>query len=165
MLGLATIAWLRTSGLIFLSVNSDSMRPNYCSGDLIVARTKQHAGALPTLGEVIVHGGPEGNLLVKRFAGLPGDRMTFSPNHLFRNGVSALSWPVCAGAVTEGSSDFALTVPADAVFVAGDNLPVSEDSRSFGAVPTSAVAGVVVARFPLSRCACRDDRVRAGQDD
>lgn len=37
---------------------------------------------------------------------------------------------------------------ADGVWVEGDNDPVSTDSRSYGSVPTQAIIGKVVYRFP-----------------
>lgn len=43
------------------------------------------------------------------------------------------------------------SVDGDSVFVEGDNHYVSTDSRSFGAVPTSAVIGRAIWRIPSTK--------------
>ena len=45
----------------------------------------------------------------------------------------------------------ALTVPEGAVFVLGDNIQASIDSRSFGPVPAGEIVGKVVLMLPVGR--------------
>lgn len=152
--GILTI-YFRYQGIVFLSVRSGSMQPTICSGDLIAIR--RVAGEYLGLGQIILHGGPDGDLLVKRVVGMPGDNITFSLDNVKRNGKSVTSSFSCASTSVEDENfDFAMTVPVDSVFAIGDNLLASVDSRSHGSVPLSAVAGTLIGHVPLSRCECND---------
>ena len=78
---------------------------------------------------VVIKGEKRGEYLVKRVYALEGDLVDYS--HQPR------SWDF-----TEGQ----FVVPAGHVYVLGDNEEVSEDSRTFGAVPNSQILGKVIER-------------------
>ena len=108
------------------------------------------------LGQVILHGGPEGDLLVKRVVGIPGDSMRFSIDSVKRNGRRSAHSSACSLPKESEEFDLEMTVPMSSVFVVGDNVQISEDSRNYGAVPLSAVAGTLIGHLRLSQCACGD---------
>ena len=97
-----------------------------------------------------------GNDLVKRVIGLPGDRVACcdSDGRIVLNGVS-LEESYVTGATDQVRFD--VTVPADRMFVMGDNRGNSRDSRYHldldnGGVPVSnGVGRVVLTVWPLDR--------------
>ncbi len=112
-----------------------------------------------------------GGVLVKRVVARPGDTLYMRRGVLFLNGSNAIFQRVRTGhrysdiatpvldwmrlrslsATRFGAAPAALTfdnwgplvVPKDSIFVLGDNLRRSMDSRQFGFVPSSAVVGAV----------------------
>lgn len=93
---------------------------------------------------------PRGSVeLVKRVAGCPGDRVVWSAEHL---SVGDRRLDVARAAPASGSLRHELMLRADQLFLLGDDVARSEDSRHFGPVHTSAVVGRVVARiWPVRR--------------
>lgn len=93
-----------------------------------------------------------GEDLVKRVVAIAGDRVQCcSPGGLLTiNGVEVDESGYTLGPTTQ--MEFDITVPADSVFVLGDNRPNSRDSRfhieaNSGAVPLSEVRGIVVLKL------------------
>ena len=80
----------------------------------------------------------------KRVLGLPGDRITCVDGQLVRNGDRLAETYLRPGAATECDP---VTVPADWVYVLGDDRDVSLDSRHWGTVPLSAVTGRELTRL------------------
>ena len=99
----------------------------------------------------------------KRVVGLPGDAFQHAFDQVWRNGEPLVH---CMGSVCEAhpapdvryavlgtgwglpsgaSLPQAVRVPEGQVYVLGDNLAISGDSRWFGAVPRRAIEGKVVA--------------------
>lgn len=105
-----------------------------------------------------------GTHLVKRVVGLPGDKISCSGGGKLTVNGTAVSEPYvksgvgpCASPV--GDSDWSVTVPADHLWVMGDNRANSADSRYFdansggkmGSIPVSSVTGEVIAvAWPLT---------------
>ena len=75
------------------------------------------------------------DLAIKRAVALPGDCM---PQ---RRGLSVMT-------PTDGRCN---PVPADSVFVVGDNVDASLDSRDFGPVPDREIVGKVVLVLPVTQ--------------
>jgi signal peptidase I len=99
---------------------------------------------------VVVH--HEGENWVKRLAGLPGDRLAlvYGPNGTI-DGVLNLST-----GLTPPPGARIITVRPDHLFILGDNLAISKDSRITGPLPLAELIGVVRAPtmgrvFPLPR--------------
>lgn len=137
---------------------------------VLVARRWMRAAQL---GDVVVARSPESDFtIIKRVVGVPGDRMTWEPRGLVRNGVSLefargptferdhegdISVLQC-GHERLGAETFwtlkdtnlpphgieARTVPPGHVYLAGDHRDRSNDSRYFGPVPVANIVGVVV---------------------
>jgi signal peptidase I len=100
-----------------------------------------------------------GQHLVKRVIGLPGDHVASAgPGHpVTVNGV-ALDEPYVAAGSAPSSLAFDTTVPADSLWVMGDNRDHSEDSRYHqgnpggGSIPMANVVGVAfVIVWPADR--------------
>lgn len=122
-------------------VQGRSMWPTYKPGQwLLVRRLNWPAPAL-RVGEVIVFR-KDGEELVKRIVALPGERPP-------ADGEAALA--IARDVVGNPSSQprreagiLSEPVPAGHLYVVGDNLPHSEDSRDFGPIPTASVLGRVL---------------------
>lgn len=85
--------------------------------------------------------------LIKRVAALPGDRLCISNQGIFVNNQRISTWT--AGSCTPFMD---MTIPRRHVFVLGDNLNISSDSRTFGPVPVTRILGkVVLSYWPFSR--------------
>ena len=77
--------------------------------------------------------------LIKRVIGLPGETVESRDGQILING-QVLEEPYLGPDVTTGPLE-KVTVPADHLWVMGDNRPNSRDSRFFGAIPESLVIG------------------------
>jgi signal peptidase I len=129
-------------------VHGQSMEPNLHTDQRLVVEKlsynrflRQHFGFEgPEHGDVVVIRLPtQGNeLLIKRVIGLPGDVVEIHDGQVFVNGQS-LNEPYLP---TETTGSYGpTTVPPLNIFVLGDNLNFSNDSRSFGTVPLKNVVG------------------------
>ncbi len=96
---------------------------------------------------------------IKRLVGLPGERLRFEDGLLFVDGRHHPE-PYLGGLpATPGAYPQDWRVPADHLFVMGDNRVRSTDSRRLGPIPEFAIVGLVARRFwPLIR------RPNSGQD-
>lgn len=120
-------------------IPSDSMLPTLRPGDrILVVRYFNHG---PDRGDVVVFESPAGNgeLLVKRVIGLPGDLVDSRMGRL-RVGGYTVPEPYLLQQAATGEIETQV-VPSDSYFVLGDNREVSIDSRSRGPIPAGAVVG------------------------
>lgn len=111
-----------------------SMLPTLEIRDDVVMISKLHAhGRWIKAGDVISFDHPvrQDYSAIKRVIGMPGD-------YVLQN--------------TPGTSDVMVMVPENHVWVAGDNLPWTRDSRHYGPLPMGLIRGKIVARvLPLRR--------------
>lgn len=114
--------FLATVGLLskcLVVVDGPSMEPTLHSGDVTLTVPVTWPWRSPRRGDVVlVQVSWSDSLIVKRIVGLPGDCV---PQHLHT------TKPLC------------VAVPADRVFLEGDNPARSSDSRQNGAVETADV--------------------------
>ena len=109
-----------------VKVADRSMSPTLLPGDRLRLEPLDPSALAGLRGRVVVVVDPEsgGRWLIKRVVGTPG----------------------------EVPSPGEEPVPDDSVFVVGDNLPESRDSRAFGPVRVSQILGVVTTRYwPMAR--------------
>ena len=122
LLALSVFTYLNFQTVV---VEGRSMEPNFHSGErLLVTRAFWLFGE-PSRDDVVVirdNEGPHPGFLIKRVVALPGD------------------W--VPGSIAPGRTP--MVVPPGHVFVLGDNLAESDDSRRFGPVPISRILGKVV---------------------
>ncbi len=137
-------------------VKGDSMFPTIQENNYLVIEKISYWFRAPAYGEVIVFKShlPENSFrnkdLIKRIIGLPGDTIVIKDGIVTRNG-TALKEPYIAEPFTFG--DLAVTIPADSVFILGDNRAVSRDSRdpAVGFVPIKSIRGKILLRlFPFN---------------
>ena len=88
--------------------------------------------------------------LIKRVIAVGGEELEIKDNQVFVDGVP-LDEPYLDDSVV--MPDFGpLLVPAEAVFVMGDNRPRSQDSRKFGPIETESIVGRAFVRvWPFDR--------------
>lgn len=133
--------------LFFISVNVNfvagtSMEPTYSANSLFLSYRWPNPEKLERF-QVIVFNRPEvDDFIVKRVVGLSGDRICVTDGELTINGTH-LADSYFQGKFTR---DFDVVVPEHKLFVLGDNLESSIDSRysSIGFVDFDEVKGVAV---------------------
>jgi signal peptidase I len=128
-------------------IDSGSMLPTLRPGDQVLVDKRAYRGTLPRRGELVVFHAPRsGDVTLKRAIGLPGDTVAIEDGVLVVNGrrrVEPYADPDAIDSVYFGP----VRVPADAVFVLGDNRADSIDSRDFGAVLRRDLMGRVMVRL------------------
>ena len=157
-------------------IPSASMRDTLLEGDRVMVNKLAYRFGEPGHGDVIVFDSPLGQpsdgenilgavvrnigeslglstpdtALIKRVIALGGDMIEIRENTVYVNG-SPLDEPYLSRTVQ--MPDFGpLEIPADHIFVMGDNRNQSEDSRRFGPVPESSIIGRAFIRvWPPSR--------------
>jgi signal peptidase I len=89
--------------------------------------------------------------LVKRVVGLPGEHVAEIRGKVLVDD-QPLTEPYLSDSQRDSGSFGPLAVPPQSYFVLGDNRSRSRDSRSFGAVRSDGIVGLVIARCgPLHR--------------
>ena len=157
-------------------IPSASMRDTLLEGDRVMVNKLAFRFGEPQRGDVVVFDSPledssdGGNFvgaivrnigealglstpdtaLIKRVIAIGGDTIEIRDNSLFING-TAIDEPYLTRSVQMPDLE-PLRVPADHVFMMGDNRNQSEDSRRFGPVPESSIIGRALVRvWPPTR--------------
>ncbi|HZT12782.1 MAG TPA: signal peptidase I [Candidatus Baltobacteraceae bacterium] len=132
-------------------VSGLSMAPHIASGEIVLIDTMAYRLHAPARGDIIAfrHEGDTSEIFIKRIIGLPGDRVQIDRGRVIRNG-AVLNEPYVA--YPDSRSFAPVVVPADSLYVLGDNRAASDDSRFWGFVPRSDVLGKALAGiWPLPR--------------
>lgn len=156
LFALLLVIIIRFFVFIPLKVDGDSMSPTLAQGNYLLYETFSDIGRF----DIIIFSNAEGETLIKRVIGLPGDSISYSEDQLYLNGElveeSFLGTEKQQG-IDVFTSDFDLlsltgmeTVPEDSYFVLGDNRVRSRDSRIFGFVAQADIAGkAAIVYYPL----------------
>ncbi len=94
--------------------------------------------AIRSIGEATGLTSPD-TVLIKRVIGLPGETVEVKENQVYVNG-NPIAEPYLPDGVTMRDEP-EVTIPADSVFMMGDNRNASNDSRRFGAIPREDIVG------------------------
>ena len=139
LLLLGLTLWVSHS-LRLVKVPSKSMAPTLKPGDIVTNRVDAYRKRLPKRGEIVVfHDKRNGELLIKRVVGVPGERIAVWSGRVWVNG-RRLDEPYAIGRqVREYPEE--VTLQDDEVWVMGDNRDFSDDSRDYGPVNTSQLVG------------------------
>lgn len=153
--GIAVFAVVLCRQYVFnpYGISGSSMSPNFHDGDYVFVDQMSYRLRSAQRGEVIVFHGPasNGEDLLKRIIGLPGERVVVGDNKvtIFNkenpDGLVLDETYLDANAVTVGSVD--VTLKDGQYFVMGDNRSVSFDSRSWGPLDADLVVGRVALRI------------------
>ncbi len=85
----------------------------------------------------------EGEIIIKRIIGMPGDTVSINDNTVYVND-EELEEDYAYG---ETSDYEEITLGDDEYFILGDNRPISKDSRYFGPVKEDEIIGKVIFRL------------------
>ena len=85
----------------------------------------------------------EGEIIIKRIIGMPGDTVSIRDNTIYVNGEEVEE----DYAYGETSDYEEITLDDDEYFILGDNRPISKDSRCFGPVKEDEIIGKVIFRL------------------
>ncbi len=120
-------------------VENISMKPTLDPGEFVLVNKIAYKIGQPRIGDIIVFHYPldPSQDYIKRVIGRPGDTVTINGDKVMVNGV-VLDEPYIAA---EPAYDGSWKVPADKLFVLGDNRNQSSDSHSWGFVPMNLVVG------------------------
>lgn len=144
--GLGLLAVAFAAGLLPVEsvlVESGSMAPTLRDGDHVLLA---HGSSDVQRGDVVALDDPAGpGLLVKRVVAVSGDRVAIADGVLEVGG-RPVAEPGIDRSRIDGVYVGPLTVPADRIWVLGDDRGDSVDSRQFGPVPLDSVRGRVVGR-------------------
>lgn len=140
-------------------IPSGSMIPTIELWDRVVANKFIYFFTDPKPGEVVVLDDPTGavDTLIKRVVAVGGQTIDLVDGAVVVDGV-VLDEPYTYGKPTYPQTvDFPYEVPADHVWLMGDNRTDSQDSRYFGAVPEEMIRGRALFRFwPADRIGALD---------
>lgn len=124
-------------------IPSESMAPTLQVGDRVLANKFVYDFSDPERGDVIVFESVEmeGQDLIKRVVGTPGDTVAVREGTLYVNGEPQQEEYLNQQGSGLSPPQDRITIPEDTVFVMGDNRANSRDSRFFGPVPEENIEG------------------------
>ncbi len=132
---------IRTFIVTPIRVNGDSMNPTLKDGEIMILNKIGYSiNGVERFDIVVVD--YNGDKLIKRVIGLPGETLKYENNILYING-QEVEEPY----LNESTEDFNITslgyskIPRDCYFVLGDNRDDSKDSRIIGCVSEKQIKG------------------------
>ena len=134
-------------------VKGNSMESNFHDSEYILTDKISCRFNKPKRGEVIVFRAPPNPELdfIKRVIGLGGDRVKVENGKTYINGQLLNETYLDPGTITYGGSYLRegqdLTIPADHLFVMGDNRSHSSDSREWGTITDKDIIGKAFFRY------------------
>jgi signal peptidase I len=153
-LTIAVIAALLIQNYAFAQteVKNISMQRTLVEGQRLIEDKISYRFEHPSRGDIVIINGPESEKrLIKRVIGLPGDVLNFKDGHVYING-KLLEEPYVKGQTYANGLAVPYTVPANKVFVMGDNRENSQDSRVIGPIAMSSIEGRAIFRlWPLNK--------------
>ncbi|MGD1068016.1 MAG: signal peptidase I [Vulcanimicrobiaceae bacterium] len=143
---IATAFFLRTP-----QVDGLSMEPRVRAGEFVLINTLAYRLGPVRRGDVVAfrHDAPNPETYIKRVVGLPGERVEVREGTVLVDG-APLPEPYVH--FPDHRSAPAVTLPADGYYVLGDNRAESDDSRNWGVLHATDIAGkAVVGIWPPRR--------------
>ena len=124
---------------------TSSMVPVVQKGERVIGRLSENYGTNAKRFSIVIYRNRQapGQLYAKRIVGLPGEHITIDEKGVMIDG-RLLSLPSTIDVAGFAVKKCDLTIPADAVFLLGDNTTKSADSRYFGPIPKADILGYLV---------------------
>ena len=156
MVSLVVITLIIVFAFRAVSVDGDSMLPNFEHGDRLIVNRLAYKDKLPEYEDIVIFYCETKNYtLIKRVIGMPGDTVKVIDNKLYINDQLYDEEYLSDGVVT---NDFSLMelgyekIPEDKYLVLGDNRENSLDSREIGLVNEKDIIGKISFRiWPLNK--------------
>ena len=126
---------IRTFIITPIVVQGESMVPTLNGGELMIL--KKYDRSFKRFDIVVVDKNVEGNNLIKRVIGLPGETIRYKNGALYIN--DEIIEDVYAYGGTNNFQE--ITLGEDEYFLMGDNRAVSLDSRALGVIKKSEIEG------------------------
>jgi len=125
-----------------IRVDGSSMEPTLHSGEFVIVNRLAYILGTPEHGDVVVFHFPRDpeQEYIKRTIGLPGDQIKVESGKVYVNDQVVDEPYIAANPRYQGSWE----VPADQLFVLGDNRNNSSDSHNWGSVPMENVIGKAI---------------------
>ncbi|MEC5199223.1 signal peptidase I [Arthrobacter sp. PL16] len=126
------------------TVSSDSMEPTIESGAVVLLYKPSAAAGGIRNGVIVAFTNPiDGRTAIKRVVAGEGQVVAIRDAELYVDGV-AIPEPFIDHSRIDATYFGPVEVPAESIFVLGDNRGVSIDSRDFGTVPLTAIQGTLL---------------------
>lgn len=135
-------------------VPSESMQPTLNVADVVIANGLAYVDSDPQRGDIVIFKGKEGDLegdiLIKRVIGLPGDSLMFVDGYIYINGQLCYEEYLDADVETNSFKDY--EVPEGCYLVLGDNRVNSYDSRYWNDpyITKADIKGKMIMKIPVS---------------
>jgi len=143
----AVVVAVRATLVTPVRVSSASMLPTFAAGDVVLVTRGGPQPSELARGDLVTFRSPDGGRrTLKRVLGLPGDVLVIKDSRLFVNG-RPIPEPYVDHELIDGYYSRTYLVPADTVFVLGDNRGNSIDSRDYGPVEVGDVQGHALFRI------------------
>lgn len=140
------VVTLRTFIVTPIMVSGESMVPTLSGGELMLL--KKYDTDYERFDIVVVNKNVEGDNLIKRVIGLPGETIKYRNNKLYIN--DNIMEDIYAYGETGNFRE--ITLGADEYFLMGDNREISLDSRTIGIIKKSEIEGTVgIILFPFNK--------------
>lgn len=127
-------------------IQGRSMLPTLRDGEHYILNRLSYRYREPERHEVVVIRDPgHQDYAVKRIVAMPGDTLQLKDGAVFVNGQKQIEPYLAPGTTTACplSSEIFVVLGKDQYFVLGDNRPLSEDSRTYGAIHRSQILGLI----------------------
>lgn len=141
-------------------VSSESMSNSICKGDYVFVKNVKPENI--NHGKIIAFFDKD-QTYIKRVVALQGDTVRINNGDLIVNEIIESKVPACRTLPHTPDADYwpqdyftkpgarAITIPAQHVFILGDNRDKSKDSRVLGPLPMSNITGEVVFTLPVGK--------------
>ena len=143
---IAVVLAIRTFIITPIIVQGESMVPTLKGGELMIL--KKYDKSFKRFDVVVVNKNVEGDNLIKRIIGLPGETIRYKNNNLYIN--DEIVEDIYAYGNTGNFKE--ITLGDDEYFLMGDNRAISLDSRSLGVIKYSEIEGTTnLVLYPFNR--------------
>ena len=132
---IVVVGFIRTFLITPIVVQGESMVPTLKGGELMIL--KKYDKSFNRFDVVVVNKNVEGDNLIKRVIGLPGETIRYKNNHLYIN--DEIIDDIYAYGDTGNFQEIVLA--NDEYFLMGDNREISLDSRSLGVIKKNEIEG------------------------